>query len=305
MPSIGNHVSGKRKDLKKTIDACPFPVAQFYTGGRQTYNRTEIKDDLGRKLFDLGYETGMFIHGCLNVNLARPPSGDLGSKGYRSLLTDLKSAKKIGGCLVSHIGSHLNQFSLDSVCENLGKLSLEDEHEFYKPLLLENSSGNKRTGTKLGCNWEELEYLANNLSDKIGFCIDTQHSFAAGLCKFETVDQVNQFYKDLDNKIGLDRIKLFHLNDSEIDFDGKVDRHASIISDGRSVNYDSLPFLPKCVYRETKIFDSGKIWDNMNEERKGKAFKHFLLRAAEHKIPLITETPNAQDPVYCYEFLIS
>lgn len=301
MPVIGSHVEATRAKLAKTVENVELPVVQFYTGGRSTFQRSPIKDDLGRRLFEAGYKTEMFIHGCLNINLARDPSES--PKGFRSLLTDIDNAKKIGGCLVVHIGSHLNEFSVDSVTDNLGKMSFEsDHHPQYKPLLLENCSGNKGKGTKIGSTWDELEALSQRKPERVGFCIDTQHSFAAGLSKFDSVDEINEFFKKLDNKIGIENVKLFHLNDSEITFDGKVDRHAQIFPSKSKFSID-LSFLPINTTVEISNSSGGNIWDSMQEDRKSDAFKHLLLKCGELKIPLITETRNKNDASMCYEFL--
>ena len=90
-------------------------------------------------------------------------------------------------------------------------------------LLLENSAG---AGNIIGDSLKELGDIIKKVkSDAIaGICLDTQHFFASGYDwrNFEKTVKI------IDKEIGLDKIKLFHINDSQSDLNSKKDRHAHI-----------------------------------------------------------------------------
>jgi deoxyribonuclease-4 len=90
-------------------------------------------------------------------------------------------------------------------------------------LLLENSAG---AGEIIGDDLKELGEIIKgvNSSSIDGICLDTQHSFASG---YDWRD-FNSALKKIDSEIGLEKIKLLHVNDSQTDFGSNKDRHAHI-----------------------------------------------------------------------------
>ena len=92
-------------------------------------------------------------------------------------------------------------------------------------ILLENTAG---MGTALGARLEELGEMLNPLqSQQVGACLDTAHLFAAGYdIKSET--GLASTLELIDRVIGLERVPVFHVNDSKIPLGGRVDRHEHI-----------------------------------------------------------------------------
>ena len=84
-------------------------------------------------------------------------------------------------------------------------------------------------GSALGVSFEEIKYIIDHIKDKerVGVCIDTAHSFAAGY-DFRTKNGYEHTWKEFDRIIGLNYLKGMHLNDSIKDFNTRVDRHASL-----------------------------------------------------------------------------
>jgi deoxyribonuclease-4 len=92
-------------------------------------------------------------------------------------------------------------------------------------ILLENTAG---MGTALGARLEELgEMLAALQSLQVGACLDTAHLFAAGY-DIRTEAGLASTLELIDRVIGLERIPIFHVNDSKIPLGGRVDRHEHI-----------------------------------------------------------------------------
>ena len=74
---------------------------------------------------------------------------------------------------------------------------------------------------------EELKAIIDgvNHNEKLGICIDTCHLYSAG---YNIVDDLDGVLKEIDDIIGLDRLKAVHLNDSKVDFYSHKDRHEVI-----------------------------------------------------------------------------
>lgn len=107
---------------------------------------------------------------------------------------------------------------------NLQLLRFPIHYEY--PLLLEPPAGE---GTKFGWSFEHFSLIMEQCRDlPVGFCIDTCHTFCAGLCKFDSENSVNTFFKKLEDLEIATRVKVIHFNDSQHEFGSLKDRHAPI-----------------------------------------------------------------------------
>src|SRR5229473_4535374 len=92
-------------------------------------------------------------------------------------------------------------------------------------ILLENTAG---MGTALGARLEEIGEMLNALQSlNVGACLDTAHLFAAGY-DIKTESGLASTLEVIDRVIGLERVPVFHVNDSKIPLGGHVDRHEHI-----------------------------------------------------------------------------
>lgn len=150
----------------------------------------------------------------------------------------------------------------DILIGHLNKLKFTDEVKF--PLLLEPPAGE---GKKLGWHIDQLQYIFERCPKQVGFCLDTCHAFAAGLSRFQTMDQVIELFDRL--KIALvdiDRFRLIHLNDSKDPFLSMKDNHASL--------------------------KQGTIWSNPETEE---GLIAVFLMAGEYNIDIVSEQGEQQD----------
>ncbi len=92
-------------------------------------------------------------------------------------------------------------------------------------ILIENTAG---MGTALGSRLEEIGEMLNALqSIGVGVCLDTAHLFAAGY-DIKSEAGLASTLELIDRVIGLERVPIFHVNDSKIPLGGRVDRHEHI-----------------------------------------------------------------------------
>lgn len=105
-----------------------------------------------------------------------------------------------------------------------------DGYKGTSMLLMEMSAG---AGDLVGGTFEQLAELLKNIEgaakykNKVGICIDTCHTFAAGY-DLRTKKQVDATLKKFDQVVGLKRLKLFHANDSMFGLGDHRDRHEHI-----------------------------------------------------------------------------
>eukprot|EP00702_Spironucleus_salmonicida_P004462 EST45753.1 Endonuclease IV [Spironucleus salmonicida] len=94
-------------------------------------------------------------------------------------------------------------------------------------VVLETMAGNK-VGSCVGSSFEQIKNIIDHISDqnRIGVCIDTQHTFAGGYANKDNFSV--ELIQNFDRLIGRSYLKGFHINDSLTEYNSKVDRHASI-----------------------------------------------------------------------------
>jgi len=130
--------------------------------------------------------------------------------------------------VMTHLGSAKELGEKESTAKTIEMLKKSlDGYTGTTKLLIENSAG---AGAIIGDTFSEIKEILDGVNHPalVGICVDTQHSFASGYdwCDFENTLQ------QIDAEIGLDKIKLFHANDSQTEFNSKRDRHEHI-GDGK------------------------------------------------------------------------
>jgi len=218
------------------------------------------------------------IHTIYLINLASPKP-ELRERSIAAVVAELERAAELGIRDVNtHVGAHMGQ-GLEAGLARAGEalqIILERTAELPVRLLLENTAGG---GSTLGGRFEELQALIEHADagpERLGVCFDTCHAFAAGY-DIPTAAGVEETLTELDRVIGLERLKLIHLNDSRHGRGTHKDRHEHIglgkigLEGFRAlVNHPAvrdLPFIletPKMLYEDDKL-DSDA--DRLNLER--------------------------------------
>ena len=166
---------------------------------------------------------------------------------------DLAKLEKFDNALYNfHPGSHTGQgveIGIDKIVEILNEVMFPN---MKTTILLELMAGK---GSEIGRNFDEIKNIISRLKypESIGICLDTCHVYSAG---YDIVNNLDDVLFELDEKIGLDKLKAIHLNDSKTPFSSFKDRHEKI-GDGslgleaivRIINHPKLRNLP--FYLET------------------------------------------------------
>jgi deoxyribonuclease-4 len=171
------------------------------------------------------------VHASYLVNLAGIEE-DFFGRSVTVLASDLRAAPGFGGRFVNvHIGSHRGagvaagtQRLADGLALTLAEVDATPDAAM---IALENSPG---SGFGLGTHVIELAEIAEAAAarglptERIGFCLDTAHAWAAGIDVSEPA-AIDTFLVDFDDRIGLDRLVMIHLNDSKSELGSRLDRH--------------------------------------------------------------------------------
>jgi deoxyribonuclease-4 len=130
--------------------------------------------------------------------------------------------------LVLHPGSHRGsglEAGIARIAESINR-AYAAHPEYTVVTLLENTAG---LGDTIGRTFEELARIAEQIEDpsRIGYCFDTAHALASGV-EFRTPAGYAETWARFDEMLGLDKLRCFHLNDSQCDLGGVCDRHEHI-----------------------------------------------------------------------------
>jgi deoxyribonuclease-4 len=237
----------------------------------RSFRQAEI--DLYR---DIKNRTGIepiIAHNSYLTNLATI-GAELYKKSIYAMVQELERCETLGvRYLVVHPGSHQGSGEERGITKIVH--ALNEIHEttkgFAVAIALEMTAGQ---GTSLGYRLEQIAQIMNRVEEgsRLAFCLDTCHSFAAGY-ELRSKADYDRFFRDIDGTIGLEKLKVIHLNDSKGDCGSRVDRHEDI---GKGMigeepfrwimNDERLEDVPKII--ETpglgKIKDYRKDEQNLN-----------------------------------------
>ena len=171
------------------------------------------------------------IHASYLVNLPGPDTATF-DRSVTMLTAELETAPSFGARFVNvHIGSHRGS----GVEVGIGRLVDGIEQALARStgrgddtmLVLENSAGG---GGGLGTTLDELALIGDGLAQRgidrghVGFCIDVAHAWGAGIDVGDPA-AIDAFLVGFDDRIGLERLVMIHLNDTRSGFASRTDRH--------------------------------------------------------------------------------
>ncbi len=231
-PLLGAHesVAGGLHLAFERIKSVGGEALQIFIRNQRQWQPAELKTE-EIELFKIAHEKSgsmpVASHASYLVNLASGKD-ELLEKSVHNLALELARCFQLGvPYVVLHPGSHggdgveagIERFTrgLDRAIER-GDVAVQ--------VLVETTAGQ---GTGLGSSFAELAYILENskFPELLGVCIDTCHIFAAGY-ELRTMAGYQATVDALENSIGLDKIRFFHLNDSKKELGSRVDRHEHI-----------------------------------------------------------------------------
>lgn len=166
-------------------------------------------------------------HDSYLINLGHPEKEGL-NKSRDAFLIELQRCDQLGLPLLNfHPGAHLRQISEEECLQRIGESiqwALDQTDQVVA--VIENTAGQ---GSTLGVNLGQLKSIMDvvETKERVGICIDTAHAFAAGI-QLNDQHAFQDFFSELEETIGLDKLRGMHLNDSKKECGTRVDRHACL-----------------------------------------------------------------------------
>ena len=286
---IGSHVSFNKDTqmIGSIAEALSYKANtfMFYTGAPQNTTRCSIDKNLLDKAKELLKENNIdinnvVVHAPYIINLANNNNFDF---NVNFLTQEIKRVELLGvKYLVLHPGSHVGlgvENGINNIINALNQVLDEDTNIV---VCLETMAGK---GTELGRTFEEIKQIIGGVKyqDKVAVCMDTCHIHDAGydLNNFDNV--LEQFNKI----IGLDKLKVLHINDSKNIINSHKDRHENI-------GYGTIGFdnLIKVIYHD-KLKDIPKILETPYIEKKAPYFYEIdMIRNKKFNDNLINDVIN-------------
>ncbi len=299
---IGSHLS-TAGSLRAAIDEAVgfrFGAVQIFTRNQRQWvakplEKSEIADFAAARAGTLFEDASRIVsHNSYLVNLASPDDENL-AKSLACERAELERCEALGVAVsVAHPGAHMNALGgaprkpaepndldaepsadelagLKRIAKSIDRLHAELKGYRVK-IALETTTG---SGTNLGYAFHHLGRIRGMVKapERIAFCIDTCHVFAAGY-DVSTPAKARATLERFDREAGLAHVAAIHVNDSEAPFASRKDRHAHI-GEGlcgdawfRAVlRHPVLAEVPKVLETEKGDAPEGRPWDAVNADR--------------------------------------
>lgn len=234
---LGAHMSiagGLPKALERADQVDCTALQVFVKSARQWKPRPIPEEDI--EAFRSGLEArglGPYVtaHATYLINLASPDEA-LRDRSVEALALEVERCELLGiPGLVLHPGSHMGEgeeAGLERVAASLDRILAPRGRALKGPvwILLENTAGQ---GTNLGHRLEHLQKIIelSRGRTRLGVCFDTCHALAAGY-DLRTAAAYRKTMKEVEQTIGIETIRAFHLNDSKHELGSRRDRHEHI-----------------------------------------------------------------------------
>ena len=226
---FGAHCSG---GVKKALDRAVelhADVVQLFVQSPRTWRFPNHKPEDLAAFRERREELGMpaLVHSLYLVNLAAPDDA-IYRKSVDTMRSTVDAACAIGADgVVFHVGSHLGagfEAGLERVVPALEQVLERCNERTW--LLMENSAG---TGGTIGRSLDELAVIFGALDqhERLGLCLDSCHWYASGV-DVTNGPALDAALQDIDERIGLDRVRALHANDSKAPLGSNRDRHDNI-----------------------------------------------------------------------------
>lgn len=298
MLKIGSHVSmsGKKMLLAASEEAVSYGANTFmiYTGAPQNTKRKKIEE--------LNIEAGLahmkehgieeiVVHAPYIINIGNTKNLDTFALGVEFLRSEIERTEAIGAKqIVLHPGAHVGagpEAGIRKIIEGLNEVLTREQ---TVQIALETMAGK---GSECGRSFEELAQIIDGVThnEKLSVCFDTCHTHDAG---YNIVDDFDGVLQEFDRIIGLDRLKVLHINDSKNPRGSRKDRHENIgfghigfAALNYIVHHPQLADIPK-------ILETPYVGEDKNNKKPPYKHEIAMLRAQTFDEELLAKIMNEE-----------
>jgi len=277
---IGSHVgmSGKKMLVGAVEEAMSYEANSFmiYTGAPQNTRRKPVEELNIESGWELMKENGFdefIVHAPYIINLGNTVKPATFKLATDFLAEEVRRSEALRAkTIVLHPGAHVGagvDSGLQRIVEGLDMVLHED---MEITIALETMAGK---GTELGRSFEEIAYIISNvkLGDKLMVCFDTCHVHDAG---YDIVNDFDGVMDEFDRIVGIDKIAVFHINDSKNVVGAKKDRHENI--GFGEIGWKALEYIVHHTSYShiTKILETPYVPTIEDEGKKIAPYKHEI-----------------------------
>ena len=282
MLKLGSHVSmsGKKMLLGSSEEAASYNATamMIYTGAPQNTRRKAIEElniEAGLEHMKAHGIEDLVVHAPYIINLGnttKPETFELGVNFMKSEVdrTEALSAKQI----VLHPGAHVgagSEAGVKRISEGLNEALTKDQEV---QIALETMAGK---GSEVGRTFEEIAQIIDGvtLNDRLSVCFDTCHVHDAG---YDIVNDFDGVLNEFDKIVGLDRIKVVHVNDSKNPMGAHKDRHENI--GFGHIGFDALNYIVHHDAFKTipKILETPYVGEDKKDKKPPYKFEIEMLK---------------------------
>ncbi|MGE8206225.1 deoxyribonuclease IV [Heyndrickxia sp. NPDC080065] len=285
MLKIGSHVSmsGKKMMLGASEEAISYGANTFmiYTGAPQNTRRKKIEDlniEAGiAHMKENGIED-IIVHAPYIINIGNSVNPSTYELGVNFLQSEIERTEAIGARqIVLHPGAHVGEGAdkgIEQIIKGLNEVLTSEQNV---QIALETMAGK---GSECGRSFDELARIIDGVhyNEKLSICFDTCHTHDAG---YDIKNDFDGVLSEFDRIIGIDRIKVLHINDSKNESGARKDRHENI--GFGHIGFDALNY----IVHHPQLADIPKILETpfVGEDKANKKapYKHeiAMLRSKE------------------------
>ena len=295
---LGSHVKmrGKEMFLGSAKEAASYGAnaMMIYTGAPQNTVRKDLslmKIEEGKKYMeDHGIEE-VVVHAPYIVNLCNNKDQSKYEFAIEFLANELKRADALGAKQVTlHPGAHVG-LGAKAAIENIAH-GLDEALKASKDVsvALETMAGK---GTEIGRTFEELSEIIEKCSEngRLSVTFDTCHANDAG---YDVKNGFDDVLNEFDQIIGLNRLKVVHLNDSKNECGAHKDRHANI--GFGTIGFDSLNYIAHHPQLEAvpKIMETPYVGEDKKNSFAPYAYEIAMLKNQAFDSKMLDKVKDSQ-----------
>ena len=234
MKYIGAHVRASGGVDNAPLNASKIGATAFalFTKNQRQWAAPELTaaqiDSFKQACEKYGYKPEQILpHDSYLINLGHPEQEGL-EKSRASFIHEMQRCEQLGlDRLNFHPGSHLKKISEEeSLALVAESINIALDKTKGVTAVIENTAGQ---GSNLGYAFWHLNYIIDRVEDKsrVGVCLDTCHSFAAGY-DLSTEEGCEKVFAEFEREVGFKYLRGMHLNDAMKPLQSRVDRHTPL-----------------------------------------------------------------------------
>ena len=297
---IGSHVSFSKNQLLGSVEEALSYGANtfmFYTGAPHNTMRSLLNEEFTSSAKKLMEDNGIDInnvvcHAPYIVNLANNKDKEKYKFSIEFLKEEVRRCHTLSITkLVVHPGSALDIDRSEALKNIIYALNIILDDDTDVVIALETMAGK---GSELGVNLDEMETIIDGIEKKelIGLCLDTCHLNDSGV----DISKFGEYLDELDKRIGIDKVKVVHVNDSKNEIGSHKDRHEVI-------GYGTIGFnnIIGAIYDERrdaipKILETPYIGENDDDKERIYPPYKFEIEMLKNK----TFNPKLKEDIRAY-----